>query len=601
MAPKATPLRRARGTHGVLARGVGVLAALAAPLSVSEKLSPCRGAASTSGPRTSEGPLAEPPANGLALALEPAGGSVNFLAMVDNLQGDSGRGYYLEMLIGTPPQKFDVTVRYTQGSWTGSVGEDVVAIPKGLNSSFLVNVATIFESESFFLPGIKWNGILGLAYATLAKPSSSLETFFDSLVAQAGIPDLFSMQMCGAGLPVAGAGTNGGSLWLCWTERAQPPAPPGGGFRDVAGRTGAAAWSQEDSREEPETVVKPSPSPKRRQGEPSSNSQAAPLAAEASGGGGGAPGQSGPTSRQPVSRHTSSAGRGAPPWVVSAPAARTPRPVCGAGRPSAPHLASSRGEGIPEFSDGFWMGSQLACWTNSETPWSYFPKISIYLRDENASRSFRITILPQLYIQPVMVASLSYGCYRFGISPSANALVIGATVMEGFYVVFDRARKRVGFAASPCAGVSVSPGNLPRAAEWGALGTLPSNEPPGGRSVGTVPVTDAQRTVLAACGDGQASSPQNQSPPCHGRTLACGGQQPPEPVPSSPREDAGLRRPAAGQDRTRLAALGSCSWAPCLHAPSLVHKPSGSLSVCACSRVTARAFQRTGEDRSRPP
>lgn len=67
------------------------------------------------------------------------------------------------------PKGFDVTVKYTQGSWTGFVGEDVVTIPKGFNSSFLVNIATIFESENFFLPGIRWNGILGLAYATLAK------------------------------------------------------------------------------------------------------------------------------------------------------------------------------------------------------------------------------------------------------------------------------------------------------------------------------------------------------------------------------------------------------------------------------------------------
>lgn len=44
------------------------------------------------------------------------------------------------------------------------------------------------------------------------QPSSSLETFFDSLVTQAGIPNIFSMQMCGAGLPVTGTGTNGGSL-----------------------------------------------------------------------------------------------------------------------------------------------------------------------------------------------------------------------------------------------------------------------------------------------------------------------------------------------------------------------------------------------------
>lgn len=49
-------------------------------------------------------------------------------------------------------------------------------------------------------------------FLILLQPSSSLETFFDSLVTQAKIPNVFSMQMCGAGLPVAGSGTNGGSL-----------------------------------------------------------------------------------------------------------------------------------------------------------------------------------------------------------------------------------------------------------------------------------------------------------------------------------------------------------------------------------------------------
>ena len=54
--------------------------------------------------------------------------------------------------------------------------------------------------------------VMGLLSLCLLQPSSSLETFFDSLVAQAKIPNIFSMQMCGAGLPVAGSGTNGGSL-----------------------------------------------------------------------------------------------------------------------------------------------------------------------------------------------------------------------------------------------------------------------------------------------------------------------------------------------------------------------------------------------------
>lgn len=41
---------------------------------------------------------------GLSLASDPTG-TVNFLDMVNNLQGDSGRGYYIEMSLGTPGQK----------------------------------------------------------------------------------------------------------------------------------------------------------------------------------------------------------------------------------------------------------------------------------------------------------------------------------------------------------------------------------------------------------------------------------------------------------------------------------------------------------------
>uniref|UniRef100_A0A8D1HS40 Beta-secretase 2 n=2 Tax=Sus scrofa TaxID=9823 RepID=A0A8D1HS40_PIG len=355
------------------------------PLRVASTTS--RGAAPTPGP----GPPAEPRADGLALALEPAGGAANFLAMVDNLQGDSGRGYYLEMLIGTPPQKlqilvdtgssnfavagaphpyidsyfdaersstyrpkgFDVTVKYTQGSWTGLVGEDVVTIPKGFNSSFLVNIATIFESENFFLPGIKWNGILGLAYATLAKPSSSLETFFDSLVAQAKIPNVFSMQMCGAGLPVAGTGTNGGSLVLGGIE---PTLYKG----DI--------WYT-------------------------------PIKEE---------------------------------WYYQI------------------EILKLEIGGQSLNLDCREYNADKAIVDSGTTLLRLPQKVFNAVVEAVARTSL-------LYIQPMMGAGLNYECYRFGISPSTNALVIGATVMEGFYVVFDRARKRVGFAASPCAEIAGAP------------------------------------------------------------------------------------------------------------------------------------------------
>ncbi|XP_058041735.1 beta-secretase 2 isoform X2 [Ahaetulla prasina] len=338
-----------------------------------------------------------PETSGLALASDP-GGSLNFLAMVDNLQGDSGRGYYFELLLGTPPQKLnilvdtgssnfavsgapntdltsyfdreksstyksmnvEVTVKYTQGSWIGILGTDVIRMPKGINGTYIINIATIFQSENFFLKGIQWQGILGLAYSTLAKVLGGIE------------PSLYK-----------------GKIWYTPIKKEWYYQVEILKF-EVGGQN-----LNLDCKEY--------------------NSDKAIV-------------DSGTTLLR------------LPEKVFSA--------VVG---------AITQTSLIQEFTSGFWSGTQLACWDKSENPWTLFPKISIYLRDVNSSQSFRITILPQLYIQPILVIGQNLDCYRFGISSSSSALVIGATVMEGFYVIFDRAQKRVGFALSTCAELHGSP------------------------------------------------------------------------------------------------------------------------------------------------
>lgn len=378
---------------------------------------------------------------GLSLASDPSG-KINFMAMVDNLEGDSGRGYYLEMMIGTPPQALnilvdtgssnfavagapdpdiatyyhsdwsstyqslgvDVTVRYTQGSWSGVLGKDLIRV-KGLNESFVVNIASIMESESFFMPQINWQGILGLAYRTLAKPSSTVETFFDSLVEQEKIPDIFSMQMCGAGLPTTGTGTNGGSLVMGGIE---PSLYTG----DIWYTPITEEWYY----------------------------QVEILKFEVGG----------------LNLNLDCTEYNADKAIVDSGTTllRLPDKVFNAVVDGIIQTSL-----IENFNNEFWTGSQLACWEKTEEPWAYFPDLSIYLRDVNATMSFRLTIKPQLYIQSVVTFREDLNCYRFGISSSSNALVIGATVMEGFYVIFDREEKRVGFAVSTCAevnGVTVS-------------------------------------------------------------------------------------------------------------------------------------------------
>ncbi|XP_028429661.1 beta-secretase 2 [Perca flavescens] len=372
---------------------------------------------------------------GLSLASDPTG-TVNFLDMIHNLQGDSGRGYYIEMSIGTPGQKVNilvdtgssnfavaaaphpfithyfntalsstyqsvgrtVAVRYTQGNWEGELGVDRVSIPQGLNGTVSINIAAILSSDGFFLPGVNWQGILGLAYPMLARPDSSVEPFFNSLVQQLGIPDIFSLQMCGAGLSASStADPAGGSLIM-------------GGAEPTLYR--GSVWYTpivEEWYYQVEVL-------KLEVGDQNLDLDCREYNMDK------AIVDSGTTLlRLPVNVFNA---------VVE---------------------AITRSSLIQDFSSGFWDGTKLACWMKGETPWMFFPKLSIYLRATNTSQSFRITILPQLYIQPITDVDGTLDCFRFGLSSSANGLVIGATVMEGFYVVFDRAQQRLGFALSNCA------------------------------------------------------------------------------------------------------------------------------------------------------
>ncbi len=53
------------------------------------------------------------------------------------------------------------------------------------------------------------------------------------------------------------------------------------------------------------------------------------------------------------------------------------------------------------------------------------------------------------------MASAQEDCYKFAVSQSSTGTVMGAVIMEGFYVVFDREHKRIGFAVSTCHGERV--------------------------------------------------------------------------------------------------------------------------------------------------
>ncbi|XP_014640610.1 PREDICTED: beta-secretase 1 isoform X3 [Ceratotherium simum simum] len=348
---------------------------------------------------------------------EEPGRRGSFVEMVDNLRGKSGQGYYVEMTVGSPPQTLNILVDtgssnfavgaaphpflhryyqrqlsstyrdlrkgvyvpYTQGKWEGELGTDLVSIPHGPNVTVRANIAAITESDKFFINGSNWEGILGLAYAEIAR-------------------------LCGAGFPFNQSevlASVGGSMII-------------GGI-DHSLYTGSL-WYTPIRREWYYEVII--------------------VRVEING--------------QDLKMDCKEYNYDKSIVDSGTTNLRLPKKVFEAAVKSIKAASSTE-----KFPDGFWLGEQLVCWQAGTTPWNIFPVISLYLMGEVTNQSFRITILPQQYLRPVEdVATSQDDCYKFAISQSSTGTVMGAVIMEGFYVVFDRARKRIGFAVSACHGES---------------------------------------------------------------------------------------------------------------------------------------------------
>ncbi|XP_007446973.1 PREDICTED: beta-secretase 1 isoform X3 [Lipotes vexillifer] len=318
----------------------------------------------------------------------------SFVEMVDNLRGKSGQGYYVEMTVGSPPQTLNILVD------TGSSNFAVGAAPHPfLHRYYQRQLSSTYRDlrKSVYVPYTqgKWEGELGTDL-----PDDSLEPFFDSLVKQTHVPNLFSLQLCGAGFPFNQSevlASVGGSMII-------------GGI-DHSLYTGSL-WYTPIRREWYYEVII--------------------VRVEING--------------QDLKMDCKEYNYDKSIVDSGTTNLRLPKKVFEAAVKSIKAASSTE-----KFPDGFWLGEQLVCWQAGTTPWNIFPVISLYLMGEVTNQSFRITILPQQYLRPVEdVATSQDDCYKFAISQSSTGTVMGAVIMEGFYVVFDRARKRIGFAVSAC-------------------------------------------------------------------------------------------------------------------------------------------------------
>ncbi|PVD26975.1 hypothetical protein C0Q70_12124 [Pomacea canaliculata] len=113
--------------------------------------------------------------------------------------GISGEGYYLDVNVGTPPQKMQVLID------TGSSNFALAASPNPYISHYFhrENSSTYRATgETVYVPYTQgeWKGDLGVDAVTLdSLPNpNSLVPFWDALHHEGDIEDVFSMQLCGS-------------------------------------------------------------------------------------------------------------------------------------------------------------------------------------------------------------------------------------------------------------------------------------------------------------------------------------------------------------------------------------------------------------------
>lgn len=367
---------------------------------------------------------------------------VNFVELV---AGKPGEGYFMTLGIGTPPQRLNVLIdtgssnfavagpdqnmvddyfnqsksstlqdlyarvrlKYTQGEWVGDLVSDFVSLwPSSSLTTSRTPFTIITSSSKFFLRHAKWQGILGLAYPSLSRPDGNQPSFVDLIVSENQLSNVFGLQLCGsrrydidedsAGhMAVGGVDTNTfqGNMFYTPIIREMYYEVVIADI-DVGGKTLGVPCGVFNNKR---TIV-----------------------------------DSGTTNfLLPHSAFNALIGA-LKSWT-----------------------SSGFWTGIPRQ---FWERKQLICIPKGEMDFATFPVIGVSLFNSE-SEAFRLELRPEQYLRAVSKYRASGSCYKLSIGPSGKSgdysgSILGAILMEGFYVVFDKSRKRIGWAENKCEAAS---------------------------------------------------------------------------------------------------------------------------------------------------
>ncbi|KAK3891208.1 hypothetical protein Pcinc_004891 [Petrolisthes cinctipes] len=298
----------------------------------------------------------------------------------------------------------EVNVVYTQGSWKGHMGRDIVRFPDLPEAlPVITDIAIITTSNKFFVNNSHWQGIVGLAYRALSQPQGKSVPWLDGvLTQQQHLNNTITLKLCGPDKREAYA-SHYGHLFI-GSDQGDCPPP-------VVTTPVKRAWFYEVLVVEIEV------------GNRSIN----------------LPCVSYNTDKSIVDSGTSNLLL--PPKVFQAVVAE---------------LQSHTVSLIPSLSEEFWVGNEEVCWPEDHQAWDVFPNITVHLAYDNTS-AFSIIVPPKSYLRPAQDKDST--CWVIGLDQSHTGTVLGTVVLEGLCLTFHRDRSIIGFSESTC-GPPITLGNV---------------------------------------------------------------------------------------------------------------------------------------------
>ncbi|PRD29125.1 UNVERIFIED_CONTAM: Bace1 [Trichonephila clavipes] len=281
-----------------------------------------------------------------------------------------------------------VDLHYIAGRWKGFLAEEVMDFGKG---DMKFTVACMESIDEIFEPNSKFHGLLGLGYPAIALPDPSVEPFFDTLTNTQNIDNIFTLDLCGPYFTSKLQKTTCGKFEMGYNAKQI-------NNYHIMYTPIVKEWYYEIILTDLKIGTK----------------------------------------HVPVKC-----------WELNKDQSAIDSGTTALFLPKAVYdwtVAEIRKK-VQHIFDKYWMNETAACIPYDKFDVATFPTLTLTFYHTTNS-TFNLLVSPELYLLPFNVHTTLFTCFTLAFDVLDNGVLIGSSILKGFFVVFDRENKRIGFANS---------------------------------------------------------------------------------------------------------------------------------------------------------